>query len=409
MISVRDKAVAAATIDTFVDWENGDVVKAEGWQKHTIVKMDGESEHPYSAQFRLLSAPWGHTNFQMPSMVYMPEKNRLFMIAESGSRPVRTIYTYSDDGGETWSPQQSLQDGKGNKLDIGMSVGLTYMGEGRLALGEEFDEANKPHRQFSDDYGETWTRSALMDFQERPLYYWDPMLVDRDESGKITRLLEGRYWHTGREWDSGTGPYSQGCIWHSEDLGLTWSKEVKVPQWLGVNEVALIRAKNGDIVAACRTDNEERFIGQLDWYSGLAISISKDNGETWSELNRLYEFGRHHQSLVMMPNGDILMTYAVRQGYEDTPEGYGQFGIEAMISKDNGQTWDIDGRTILATWRGKILGGENAWWGLGQSTTTALLPDGSLITVFGTGMRNRNEQEWCIMDLGAVKWRLKEN
>lgn len=408
MINTRHQAMAAATIDSAVDWKNGDIPKADGWQNHTVVQMNGENEQSFPAQFQLLSAPWGYTNFQMPSMVYLPEKKRLFMIAESGARPVRTISTYSDDGGATWSPPHSLQDGNGNNLDISMSVGLTYLGGGCLTFGEEFNEARNPIRRFSNDYGQTWATSAPipLSIKGAPLYYWDPMLVDRDEHGNIIRLLEARYRHTGRAWASGTGAYSQGCIWHSKDLGQTWSGEIEVPQWHGVNEVALLRARNNDIIAACRTDNPQRFIGEMDWYSGLGISLSSDNGTTWSAMNTLYEFGRHHQSLLMMKNGDIVMTYAVRQGYEDTPDDYGQFGIEAIISNDNGRTWNLNRRYILATWRGKIHGGENAWWGLPQSTTTVLLPDGSLLTAFGTGMRNQAEQEHCIMDIGTIKWSL---
>jgi Neuraminidase (sialidase) len=231
------------------------------------------------------------------------------------------------------------------------------------------------------------------------------MLVDRDENGRIIRLLETRYQHTGRAWDSGHGAYSQACTWYSTDVGRTWSHESVIPQWLGVNEVALIRAKNEAIVAACRTDNPQRFIGQLDLYSGLGISISRDNGQTWSGLNMLFEFGRHHPSLVMLPNGHILMTYAVRRGYQDTPDGFAQFGIEAILSRDNGQTWDLDHRCVLASWQGKITG-PNAWWGLPQSTTTALLPDHSFLTAFGTGVRNMQNQDKCVMDLGLVKWRL---
>ena len=159
-----------------------------------------------------------------------------------------------------------------------------------------------------------------------------------------------------------------------------------VPAWHGVNEVALIRAGNGDIVAACRTDNPVRFVGELDMYSGLGISISTDNGSSWSTLNHLYEYGRHHPSLVVLPSGHIVMTYVVRIGYTDARDGHPRFGIEAVISKDNGRTWDFDHKYILAYWTGQVTG-RNSWWGLSQTTSTVLLPDGSLLTTFCTGFR----------------------
>jgi hypothetical protein len=101
----------------------------------------------------------------------------------------------------------------------------------------------------------------------------------------------------------------------------------------------------------------------------------------------LYDWGRHHPSMVVMPNGDIVMTYVVRLGYPRTPEGYPQFGIEAVVSQDNGQNWDLDHRYLLATWKG-IRKGPNAWYASSQATSTVLLPDGSCITTFGTGYRS---------------------
>lgn len=32
------------------------------------------------------------------------------------------------------------------------------------------------------------------------------------------------------------------------------------------------------------------------------------------------------------------MTYVVRKGYVNTADGFPQFGIEAVVSRDNGQT-----------------------------------------------------------------------
>jgi len=57
----------------------------------------------------------------------------------------------------------------------------------------------------------------------------------------------------------------------------------------------------------------------------------------------LYEYGRHHPSLVLMPDGDIVMTYVVRKGgYVDSKDGFPQFGVEAIVSHDHGRTWDLD-------------------------------------------------------------------
>jgi hypothetical protein len=137
----------------------------------------------------------------------------------------------------------------------------------------------------------------------------------------------------------------------------------------------------------------------------LSVSISKDNGESWSKLKLLYEYGRHHPSMVVLPGGEIVMTYVVRKGYPDTTDGFPQFGIEAVVSRDHGCSWDMDHRYILAQWVGNRKG-ENAWWASCQATSSILLSDGMILTAFGTGYRSHpNEKNMAEpRDVGLVRW-----
>jgi len=237
----------------------------------------------------------------------------------------------------------------------------------------------------------------------KTLYNWDPMLVDRDENGQAVRLAEARYSENGAFGQPGY--YSQGSIRFSTDEAQTWSPEIEVPEWRGANEIALLRAANGDIVAACRTDLPKEFAAEYDHYGGLGISISRDDGCTWSAMDALYHWGRHHPSPVLMPNGDIVLTYVVRKGYPDTADGYPRAGIEAVVSRGHGRTWDLDHKYILASWAGQI---KDSWWGSSQSTSTVLLPDGALLTAFGTGVRNVPGQTICKMDVALVRWELSD-
>lgn len=98
------------------------------------------------------------------------------------------------------------------------------------------------------------------------------------------------------------------------------------------SEVSLVRAANGNIVGGCRIDNSNynSDVECNDNYDGLAVSISTDEGYTWSNgtpssgdqtpaLNPLFWHGRHHASLVHLstvPNISIIvMSYVVREGY----------------------------------------------------------------------------------------------
>ena len=70
-----------------------------------------------------------------------------------------------------------------------------------------------------------------------------------------------------------------------------------------------------------------------------------------------------------------------------------------MISRDHGESWDLTHKYVLAKWSGKSHA---------QSTSTVLMPDGSLLTAFSSGYLSRptdqglqpQEQEVCL-----VRWR----
>ena len=192
---------------------------------------------------------------------------------------------------------------------------------------------------------------------------------------------------------------------------------VPAPEFDGINEVCPIRAGNGNIVATCRTDPPEKYrTFRFDHYEGFGVSISRDNGYTWSKVNQLYDWGRHHASTVLLPDGAIVVTYVVRLGYPDTADGFPQFGIEAVVSHDNGETWDLDHRYVLSSWVGNKKGTSSpadkqpsgAWQAGSHTTSSLLLPDGSILTAYGTGYRQQEEGyepgQYGPRDVELVKW-----
>ena len=194
-------------------------------------------------------------------------------------------------------------------------------------------------------------------------------------------------------------PDQHALIRFSYDGGRTWPEEIQPPSWngasgVGVNEVTLCRAGNGDILAACRIVHPDYFGGKtgterhntIDHYCGLGVSLSRDDGHTWTGMDLLYEYGHMHPSMVLMPDGAIVMTYVVRMGALKEAHrardaaGYSQWGVEAIVSRDNGASWDLDHRYVLGRWSGASQA---------QSTSTVLLPDASLLTAFGAGYLSR--------------------
>ena len=398
------------------------------WKDHEIQQLNGKAKRiKLPAKLQILTESWTgrwidewNQVAAVPYIVYIPEKDRVLMLVGVGN-PHQAVLLSSDDHGKTWSEPWYVHTDENGKSDTGLGVEFTYVGDGKLFLRSsqyllsEEDENWRYMLWYSKDYGKTWEKSSAL---PPHVWSWDPGLVDTDpKTGKVTRIwktcLTGGDIFTGTEPNAIPRPWSFGYLYWSDDEGRTWTDPVKIPQWEGLNEIGLIRANSGDIIAACRTDIIDKFAHNYnDNYAGLKISISKDNAKTWSAPKTLYNWGRHHPSLVGLANGDIVMTHAARKGYVDTPEGYPQFGVEALISRDNGQKWDLDHRFILAAWPGNRT--DEGWkWARGsQQTSSVLLPDGLILTAFGTGFRanvprlKEDEQKFNPRDVGLVKWRV---
>ena len=371
---------------------------------HTIYQMNGrEKPIPSPAEIQWISEKWPEGNAQMPYLVWLPETKELLMMVEC-KQPIVSAFIRSKDGGKTWSDRQWLHNGSDS--NIGVALGLTYLGNGKVrAIWGSADEVE----WISEDNGHSWSARRTPNGDKPILYFWDPALVLQEETkDKPARLIESGYRETGIPWGSDAGPYSQGYVRSSEDGGKTWT-ETKVPEWLGLNEITIGRAANGDLIAAARTDLPLRLAkAKLDHYAGLAVSRSSDEGKTWTKPDVLFDWGRHHPSLVTLKNGDMLMTYVVRLGYTRDKDGFQRFATEAIISKDHGKTWDLDHRIVLATWTGDIKG-DNAWFSGVQSSSTVVLPDDTIVTAFGMGIRNAADTNHCLMDVAVVRWKLPEN
>lgn len=376
--------------------------KTAGWKPTQILQMTGETvagELP--AEHQIITEAWNRV-VAVPYIVYMPERDKLLMLVTC-DYPHRPMVMSSNDHGASWSEPKSMlpDDPSDERHRIGVS--LTYLGRGRVLAAVE-----GRYRCSSTDYGNTWSDPLPVSPASDGGQWcqWDPYLVDKDPvTGDVIRVAETGYTDTS---EAQGGFRSQGFIRFSYDCGLTWSDGIMVPHWGGVDEVALCRSSNGTIIAACRTNPPEQYKNEIDHYEGLGVSLSMDDGYTWTEVRILYAYGRHHPCMVLLPGGGIVMTYVVRLGYPRDENGFPQFGIEAIVSHDHGESWDLPHRLILARWSGNRKGCENEWWPSSQATSTVLLPDAFLLTAFGTGYRSQPNAQGMSAprDVGLVRWRL---
>jgi len=311
------------------------------------------------------------------------EKPRLF-------EPVTSI---SGDGGDTWSELARIPE-----VPSGRPMMLTDLGRGNLCFQIAGGATSSCLRMFSHDYGRTWDDRLELTAPEGEAWGVEGNpLVDYDDAGHAMRIAEiGYKSYSAKVWP---GAF-EGYIRWSADDGRTWGNEVKPASWMvekewqgeryprGVSEGSLTRAQNGWLVAGLRLDMPPRFyaggaayVDFDDSLEGLAISISRDDGRTWSAMNELFEAGRHHPHLMTLPNGDILMTYIVRDDVRNGRLASYHRGCEALLSHDNGITWDTRQRYVLDEFA--FFDGKKWCNGETGHLYSTRLADGRILTIYG--------------------------
>ena len=245
-----------------------------GWQPHQVRQRNGTAQRfKLPARLQIVTESWNRV-VAVPYIVYIPKKDQLLMLVGL-DYPHRAFVLASDDRGDTWGdPRPVRVDSKGNP-SVSMGTGLAYFGNGKMMFyANSGSRSGLPSRFFSSNYGETWDKTVPVakTLRGKHWHVWDPPLVERDrKTGKVSRLVE-----TGYNTEKG---HQQAYIRFSSDEGNTWSQSIEVPQWNDANEVALLRAGNGNIIGACR--------------SGVAVQ-KKKLGETLDHYEGLGEIGRAH-------------------------------------------------------------------------------------------------------------------
>ncbi len=362
------------------------MVERTGWLDHHIRQGDGRGGWvPRPAKIQALKAPGSDQT--MPFGIVSMDNGELALICsdEKRGKYTRPVIAFSPDGGDTWSDFQIIEGASGRPMN------LTWHGGGRLSFVTG-------RRYYSDDYGRTWLRNVEHPPTKsgRRFHLEGNAWVDRDEQGNALAIHElGWHYEPGKSHpvDDATVVYRR-----SPDGGETWTAEVTPPQWKfslrhkgedhlrGVSEGAIARAANGDLVAALRSDMPPQYFDgpHDDSLEGTAISISADNGETWSEMDILYYAGRHHANLQRMPGGDLVCTMVVRADCDDTQHKLASYrrGMDAVVSRDNGRTWNLDRRYELDAYD---YSRPDGYWVDGKAghIGAVALEGGQMISVYG--------------------------
>lgn len=263
----------------------------------------------------------------------------------------------SKDEGKTWSSPTTVVDSPGDDRNpalgqlkngdivLAYAVLLGYDSSG-LKLDPSKRQADGVYMVRSSDGGKTWTKPERSESTHA-------LLKNGSLSpyGKIVQLPDGAvlmsvYYQFPD--DRGNQEY----VFRSHDSGKTWGDPVLAGEHY--NETGLLALPDGQVLAALRSE-----IG-----GHLAIAASKDGGRTWSAPTQITRDKEHPGDLIRLKNGNILLTY----GERNKP-----FGVEAIVSRDCGKTWDKAFKTVLAD--------DAASTDCGYPSSVQL-PNGNVVTIY---------------------------
>ena len=263
----------------------------------------------------------------------------------------RVALVRSEDGGRTWdaSDKVVIYASTGDDTDPGPMTELSGElvstgGRWSFILNSEKSEVKELESKrfviprppigwavwdgvyftYSSDNGQTWGKPRKMDVPPFK-YYLRPgrsgMIQLPD--GLLLLPCEGR------------GPKDRSArvlVVRSKDGGKTWGEPSTVahdPEGvISFHEPVLLRLPDRKIIAMLRTEGDDHYLYQ---------AFSTDEGRTWEGLRRTEIWG-YPAHLIRLRSGRILCAY----GYRREP-----FGIRAVLSEDDGETWDIEQEKVI--------------------------------------------------------------
>ncbi|MCC6588559.1 MAG: exo-alpha-sialidase [Bryobacterales bacterium] len=237
----------------------------------------------------------------------------------------------STDSGKTWSNPETVfdlpdaDDGvdangltRGGRLLVA-AVSYTWKGERYTFDGWKADT----YFQHSADQGKTWSKPVKVNIAPFQWAYPFGQILEETDGTLLMTCYGGSLPHTAQ------GENTTFVV-RSKDGGKTWGDVTTIRP--GYNEITMVRRKDGSLLAAMRSR-----VG-----AHLATTVSNDRGRTWSNPVKVTEDREHPADLLRLPSGHLLLTF----GQRNKP-----FGVQAMLSRDDGATWGRTNRYLLA-WDG---------------------------------------------------------
>jgi hypothetical protein len=347
-------------------------------------------------------APLGIPNDYKPWIVRLKNGELLIVAFCYGGEPSdklpagtpyleRAVFWRSKDGGRTWGPREERMDIHGREFS------LTCLADGTLLMPCHFlanDAANKAGHTYSKvfrstDGGKSWDEQRVgpEGFPEKAQTATDWTAIELPDPREPIRTIV----QLGVSMQSGGQRAPQHVyLWRSRDAGATWDKSL-VPDtdgWIDVDgffsQSVTYRAASGVLLHTARVDASgphwklatasgvENRSGDQD--DRTMLWRSADEGRTWrkhQDGGRFGTYGEMYPRFQRLADGRLLLTFTVRSNASD---GH-PLGLRAIVSPDDGQTWDFEhDRLVLSDRNHGPSGG-----GFGNSIQLA---DGTLVSCY---------------------------
>jgi len=288
----------------------------------------------------------------------------------------------SSDDGRTWTDPEVILDTPVDDRD----PGIMETREGTLLLtwngstGYEKRPRYADHaKTISPEIRERWCGPHMRRSVDGSKTWGGPVKTEVHGIHGPVQLTDGRLLYFG----TGGHRYTSLIGWESSDDGKTWRvlANVALPQDLGPGrlefyEPHLVETNSGKLVCLIRTGST------VKTYKYLAQTESLDGGKTWTKAHGTPMWG-YPPHVIRLSNGWLLVVYGRRKP---------PYGQRACISRDEGETWDIENEIVLSTAPTEDLG----------YPTSVQLEDGSILTVYYEEIAGVKEQP-CIQ---ATHWKL---
>ena len=189
----------------------------------------------------------------------------------------------------------------------------------------------------------------------------------------------------------------------STDGGRTWCEKIplNVPYRDGGHhaffcETEVHRCPSGRVIAVPRLSSSYPKEGTapkegLEQGSHMRIYRLEDDGVTFVEEREFLDYGQLHPHLMNLPDGRLLCTYTHRNF---------PFGTQAVVSRDEGRTWNED-RPIMLSWF--------SWDSSCGFPTSVLMQDGSILTSYTTRKLHGLDRTEDELFAEVVRWRAPES